>query len=114
MEMPKFPAAEVPLPARLVARVSGSRVLLRAQKEEARRGAGLPCARVRVGSELRPARDTRVRDRVADVAESADVDEQALEAEAEAGVRDRPVAAQIPVPAVVLRHEVHLAHARVE
>src|SRR5271163_4417368 len=53
-------------------------------------------------------------DGVADVGEAGDVGEGALEAEAEAGVRHRAVAAQIAVPGVVLPVDAALGHARIE
>src|SRR5215831_6080129 len=56
----------------------------------------------------------RERDRVAHVGEAGDVGQRALEAEAEAGMRHRAVAAQIPVPAVVLLVDAALGHARVQ
>src|SRR5690606_30597022 len=65
-------------------------------------------------SVLRNARCARVRNRVADIRQPADVDDQALEAEAEAGVRDGAVAAEVAVPGVVLAVEAELVHARIE
>src|SRR5690606_19574977 len=65
-------------------------------------------------SVLRRARSARVGDGVADVGQAADVDDQALEAQAEARVRDGAVAAEVAVPAVVLAVEAELVHARVE
>jgi hypothetical protein len=51
-----------------------------------------------VGSERRIPRRARVRDHVADVGHAGDVGHQALEAEAEAGVRHGAVAAEVAVP----------------
>src|SRR5690606_11682988 len=65
-------------------------------------------------SVLRGARRARVGDGVADVGQPAHVDDQALEAEAEAGVRHRAVAAEVAVPGVGLRVQAELRHARVE
>src|SRR5690606_39591808 len=59
-------------------------------------------------SVLRRARRARVGDGVADVGQPADVDDQALEAEAEAGVRHRAVAAEVAVPAIVFAVEPEL------
>ena len=53
--------------------------------------------------ELGLARRARERDHVADVLHAGRVDDRALEAEAEAGVRHGAVAAQVAVPAVVAR-----------
>src|SRR5262249_23292132 len=61
----------------------------------------------------RAPRRARERDRVAHVGETGDVGERPLEAEAEAGVRHRAVAAQIAVPAVVILVDAALRHARV-
>src|SRR5882762_2246163 len=61
----------------------------------------------------RVARGSRERDGVAHVGEAGDVGEGALEAEAEAGVRHRAVAAQIAVPGVVLPVDVALGDARI-
>src|SRR5690606_13054416 len=55
-----------------------------------------------------------IRDGVADVRQSAHVDDQALEAEAEAGVWHAAIAAEIAVPVVVLAVQAELVHARVE
>src|SRR5689334_18392440 len=66
------------------------------------------------GLELRRARRARVRDRVADVGEAADVDDEALEAETEACVRYRAVTAEIAVPRIHLRIEAELGDALVE
>src|SRR5690348_2354128 len=55
-----------------------------------------------------------VGDGVADVGQSADIDQQALEAEAEAGVRHRAVAAQVTVPVIGGRIEPELDHSPVE
>src|SRR5260370_42266206 len=57
---------------------------------------------------------SREGDRVAHVGEAGDVGEGALEAEAEAGVRDRAVAAQIAVPGVVLLVDGALRHAALQ
>src|SRR6478672_2085498 len=65
-------------------------------------------------SELRGAGRARVGDRIADVGQSADVDHQALEAQAKAGMRHRAIAAEIAIPAVVRRIQAELAHARIE
>jgi hypothetical protein len=54
------------------------------------------------------------RDSVADVGEAGDAGEGALEAEAEAGVRDRVVTAQIAVPGVVLLVDAALSHGMVQ
>src|SRR5436305_830678 len=54
------------------------------------------------------------RDRVAHIGEAGDVGDGALEAQPEAGVRHRAVAAQIAVPAVVLLVDAALRHARVQ
>src|SRR5690349_19134444 len=51
---------------------------------------------------------------VADVGQAADVDQQALEAEAEAGVRYRAITAQVAVPAIGCGVEAELDHAAVE
>src|SRR5580700_6243435 len=61
-----------------------------------------PRRRSRDTSILRMPRSARERDRVAHVGKPGDVGERALEAEAEAGVRYRAVAAQVAIPAVVL------------
>src|SRR5580692_2968923 len=58
----------------------------------------------------RVSRGSREGDRVADVGEAGDVGEGALEAEAEAGVRHRAVAAQVAVPRVVLAVYAALGH----
>src|ERR671937_2084311 len=50
----------------------------------------------------RVSRRARERDRVAHIGQARDVGKRALEAEPEAGMRHGAVAAQIPVPAVVL------------
>src|SRR5690242_11417791 len=57
---------------------------------------------------------SRERDGVAHVGEAGDVCEGALEAEAEAGVRYRTVAAQIAVPGVVLPVDAAHSHAPVQ
>src|SRR6202011_1290947 len=61
----------------------------------------------------RVSRRSRERDRVAHVGEARDVRHGALKAEAEARVRHRAIAAQIPVPGVVLLVDSTLRHARV-
>src|SRR5690606_31450395 len=65
-------------------------------------------------SVLRGAGRARVGDRVADNGKAADIDHQALEAEAETGMRHRAVAAEVAVPVVQLAIESELVHARVE
>ena len=67
-----------------------------------------------LASERRVPRGARVRDHVADVGHAGDIGHQALETEAKAGVRHGAVAAEIAVPAVVLRIQAELRHARVE
>ena len=62
-------------------------------------------------SERRRARHARIRDRVADVGQSADIDHQPLEAKAEATMWHRAVTAEIAVPLVVRRVESELAQA---
>src|SRR6266581_7887432 len=62
----------------------------------------------------RVARGSREGDRVAHVGEAGRIGDRALEAEAEAGVRYRAVAAQIAVPGVVLPVDAALGHAAVE
>src|SRR5215475_15399106 len=59
-------------------------------------------------------RRPRKRDGVADVGEARDVGERALEPQAEARVRHRAVAAEIPVPGVVLLVDGAFGHAGVE
>jgi len=61
-------------------------------------------------------RRPRKRNRVAHVGKPRHIRERALKAEAEAGVRHRPVAAQVQVPPVRLGVQAHLArvHARTE
>src|SRR5262249_62014242 len=59
-------------------------------------------------------RSARERDRVAHVGKPGDVGERTLEAEAEAGVRYRAVAAQVAVPAVVLPVDSELRHPCIE
>src|SRR5438270_1933694 len=59
-------------------------------------------------------RSAREGDRVAHVGEAGDVDEGALEAEAEAGVRHRAIAAQVAVPGVALAVDAALGHAAVQ
>src|SRR6266852_4433995 len=71
-------------------------------------------ARRQYASIPRVAGRSRERDRVAHVGEAGDVGEGALEAEAEAGVRHRAVAAQIAVPGVVLPVDGALRHARIQ
>src|SRR6185437_5037016 len=56
----------------------------------------------------------RKRDNVADVRKSGCIRDRALEAETEAGVRHRPVAAQIAVPTVVRDVEADLGDSHVE
>src|SRR5690606_28987985 len=63
---------------------------------------------------LRRAWCARVGDGVADVAQAADVDQQALEAEAEAGMRHRAIAAEVAIPLVVRGIQAELRHACVE
>src|SRR5690606_9407096 len=65
-------------------------------------------------SVLRRAGRAGVGDGVADVGQPADVDDQAFEAEAEAGVGHGAVAAEVAVPGVQLAVEAELVHARVE
>src|SRR5437660_12684313 len=62
----------------------------------------------------RVAGGSREGDRVAHIGEAGDVGEGALEAEAEAGLRHRAVAAQIAVPGVVLAVDAALGHAAVQ
>src|SRR6185295_14636556 len=52
--------------------------------------------------------------RVAHVGEPGNVRHGALEAETEPGMRHRPVAAQVAIPAVVVLVETGLRHARIE
>src|SRR5205085_5225097 len=54
------------------------------------------------------------RNGVADVRDPRLIHDDALEAEAEAGVRDGAVAAQVAIPAVRLRRQSHLHDAAVE
>src|SRR6478735_220239 len=70
--------------------------------------------RPRSRSELRLARRARVGQGVADVGQAADIDDQALEAQAETGMRDGAVTTEVPVPAVVFTIQPELRHARVE
>src|SRR5262249_33208533 len=79
--------------ATLATRIATQRWFIRRNDE---RG---PRRRSRDTSILRMPRSARERDRVAHVGKSGDVRERALEAEAEAGVRYRAVAAQVAVPA---------------
>src|SRR5690554_731836 len=65
-------------------------------------------------SELRQARCARIRDGVADVGQAAHVHHQALKAQAEAGVWHGAIAAQVPVPLVVVEVQAELPHARIE
>src|SRR6185437_2051099 len=65
-------------------------------------------------SELGCASGTGVGDGVADVGEAADIDQQAFETEAEAGMRHRAITAQVTVPAIGRRIEAELDHAPVE
>src|SRR6266481_965633 len=60
----------------------------------------------------RVAGGSREGDGVAHISEAGDVGEGALEAEAEAGMRHRAIAAQIAVPGVALFVDVALRHAR--
>src|SRR5215468_1017924 len=53
-------------------------------------------------------------DRVADIGETGDVGERALEAEAKAGVRHRAVAAEIAVPGVLVPVDAALTHRLVQ
>src|SRR5262249_24585620 len=57
---------------------------------------------------------SRERDRIAHVGKPGDVGEGALEAQPEARVRHRAIAAQVPVPGVVLLVDAALRHARVQ
>src|SRR5271165_4816963 len=59
-------------------------------------------------------RRSREGDGVAHVGEAGDVGEGALEAEAEAGMRHRAVAAQVAVPGVVVAVDAALGHAAVQ
>src|SRR5438552_9685038 len=83
-------------------------------------GAVNRCPRVKAqaprrdGSIPRVAGGAREGDCVAHVGEAGDVGEGALEAEAEAGVGDRAVAAQVAVPGVVLAVDAALGHAAVQ
>src|SRR5512138_2010941 len=65
-------------------------------------------------SELRVLRRARERNHVADVRHAGRILNRALEAEPEARMRDRAVAAQIAIPAVVMLVEMHRIHAPVE
>src|SRR5688572_4407266 len=56
----------------------------------------------------------RERDRVAHVAEAGDVGHGALEAEAEARVRNGTVTTQVSIPVILFFPDLHLIHARVE
>src|SRR5262245_42485682 len=56
----------------------------------------------------------RERDGVAHVGEAGDVGQRALEAEPEARMRHRAVAAQVAVPGVVLLVDAALRHARIQ
>mmetsp|Transcript_19201 Transcript_19201/g.67773 ORF Transcript_19201/g.67773 Transcript_19201/m.67773 type:complete len:606 (+) Transcript_19201:86-1903(+) len=62
----------------------------------------------------RVARPARERDHVADVRHAGDVHDEALEAEAEAGVRHGAVPAQVEVPLQRLLLDTHLLHARLQ
>src|SRR5690606_2084265 len=65
-------------------------------------------------SELRRTGRARIGDRIADVGQPAHVHHQPFEAEAEAGMRHRAVAAEVAVPAVMRRVQAELGHARVQ
>src|SRR5690554_914553 len=80
----------------------------------ARSAANLPGTNTAVRSELRRTRRPRVRDGVADVGQAADIHHQAFEAQAEAGVRHRAVAAEIAVPLVVRRIQAELLDTRIQ
>src|SRR5690606_37844320 len=67
-----------------------------------------------MASERGQAGRARVGDGVADVGQAADVDDQALEAQAKAGMRHGAVAAEVAVPAVLGRVQAELGHAPVE
>src|SRR5580704_5678627 len=79
-----------------------------------RRLGGEPVSPMQPASIPRVAGGAREGDGVADVGEAGDVGEGALEAEAEAGVRHRAVAAQVAVPGVVLPVDAALDHAAVQ
>src|SRR5512144_3124541 len=63
---------------------------------------------------IRRARYARIRNRIADIRQPADIDDEALEAQAEARVRHRAVAAEVAIPLVVRGIELELPHARIE
>ena len=67
------------------------------------------CQHVVSTSKLRTARRARERDHVADVGHAGDELHGALQAQAEAGVGDGAVAAEVEIPPVVFRVEVLLA-----
>src|SRR6266536_3943891 len=59
-------------------------------------------------------RGAREGDGIAHVGEARRIGDRALEAEAEAGVRHRPVAPEVAVPGVVFLVDAALGHARIE
>src|SRR5579872_3066727 len=70
----------------------------------------------RLGEQLerRLSRSARERDDVTDVVHAGGVDDRALQAQAEAGVRDSAVTAQVAVPPVRLGIQLEVAEARVQ